>query len=59
MRCPICKAAITPGMQGPMPFCSPRCKAIDLGKWLTEAYAVPVDDSDDEMRHQPPESKDE
>ncbi len=42
-----------------MPFCSPRCKAIDLGKWLTEAYAVPVDDSDDEMRHQPPESKDE
>jgi len=29
------------------PFCSPRCRAIDLGKWLTEAYRVPVEDDDD------------
>lgn len=23
------------------PFCSPRCKQRDLGKWFTGAYAVP------------------
>jgi hypothetical protein len=22
------------------PFCSPRCKAIDLGKWLNEEYRI-------------------
>jgi endogenous inhibitor of DNA gyrase (YacG/DUF329 family) len=34
-------------MEGPsvaewpcFPFCSPRCKTIDLGRWLTESYAV-------------------
>jgi endogenous inhibitor of DNA gyrase (YacG/DUF329 family) len=24
------------------PFCSPRCKTIDLGAWAAEAYRVPV-----------------
>lgn len=24
------------------PFCSPRCRQIDLGRWLGERYAVPV-----------------
>tara|TARA_R100000656_G_scaffold86357_1_gene62788 strand:- start:395 stop:625 length:231 start_codon:yes stop_codon:yes gene_type:complete len=23
------------------PFCSERCKMIDLGQWLTESYAIP------------------
>jgi uncharacterized protein len=32
------------------PFCSERCKLIDLGAWATESYRVPVDpqDEDDE-----------
>lgn len=25
-----------------MPFCSPRCRQIDTGRWLGENYAVPV-----------------
>ena len=25
------------------PFCSERCKLIDLGKWASEEYAVPVE----------------
>jgi len=29
------------------PFCSERCRAIDLGAWLTEAYRVPAEDADD------------
>jgi endogenous inhibitor of DNA gyrase (YacG/DUF329 family) len=24
-----------------VPFCSDRCRLIDLGRWLDEAYAVP------------------
>ena len=24
-----------------MPFCSERCRQIDLGRWLSEAYVVP------------------
>jgi len=29
------------------PFCSERCKMIDLGAWASEAYRVPVADSPD------------
>jgi len=26
-----------------MPFCSDRCRQIDLGRWLREKYSVPVE----------------
>lgn len=26
-----------------MPFCSERCRQIDLGSWLGESYSMPVD----------------
>ena len=26
------------------PFCSARCRKIDLGRWLDEKYAIPGDD---------------
>jgi endogenous inhibitor of DNA gyrase (YacG/DUF329 family) len=26
-----------------LPFCSERCRTIDLGRWLGEAYRMPVD----------------
>jgi endogenous inhibitor of DNA gyrase (YacG/DUF329 family) len=29
------------------PFCSERCKLIDLGEWATEKYKVPVAEKDD------------
>jgi len=29
------------------PFCSERCKMIDLGAWATERYRVPVTETDD------------
>ncbi|MEM8739748.1 MAG: DNA gyrase inhibitor YacG [Planctomycetota bacterium] len=45
--CPTCKDpvdAATPAF----PFCSPRCKTIDLGRWLNEDYRVtrPIEQSD-------------
>ncbi len=37
-HCPICKKTAVSDFR---PFCSNRCKEVDLGKWLTGAYAVP------------------
>ncbi|HYD58377.1 MAG TPA: DNA gyrase inhibitor YacG [Burkholderiales bacterium] len=28
------------------PFCSERCKAVDLGDWASERYRVPAEDAD-------------
>ena len=55
MRCPICKRPVPDpppaGPRGPFPFCTERCKLVDLGRWLDGAYQVPVqitpDDPDD------------
>lgn len=35
--CPICKK---PRVEAHAPFCSPRCRDIDLGRWFGEDYAV-------------------
>lgn len=31
-----------------MPFCTERCRLVDLRRWLSEEYAVPVIRSDDD-----------
>ena len=28
------------------PFCSERCRSIDLGAWASEAYAIPAKEED-------------
>jgi uncharacterized protein len=46
VRCPICEKNM-PGhyKEWPdYPFCSPRCRKIDLGRWLGENYRVPTDE---------------
>ncbi len=44
-RCPICRSEA----QAPyLPFCSKRCADVDLGKWFTNAYAIPGTAHDDE-----------
>jgi uncharacterized protein len=48
MRCPICGKEAKPRTQNPcVPFCSPRCKQVDLGKWLNEEYRVYTDEKQD------------
>jgi endogenous inhibitor of DNA gyrase (YacG/DUF329 family) len=38
--CPICKKPVS--LEDPnMPFCSDRCRLIDLGNWATEKYSIP------------------
>ncbi|MEL7026927.1 MAG: DNA gyrase inhibitor YacG [Pseudomonadota bacterium] len=38
--CPVCKQ---PTEKSWRPFCSKRCADIDLGRWMTGAYSVPVE----------------
>ena len=40
MKCPICKKPVEFGAPQ-MPFCSERCRLIDLGKWASEEYVIP------------------
>jgi endogenous inhibitor of DNA gyrase (YacG/DUF329 family) len=40
-RCVICKKVIAARKRNQhYPFCSPRCRLIDLGKWLGEGYRI-------------------
>ena len=36
--CPICGK---PALERFRPFCSPRCKDVDLNRWFSGAYAIP------------------
>ncbi len=50
MHCPICKKPVPapdPNARGPYPFCSERCKLIDLGRWLDGKYQIPVEKDGD------------
>jgi len=43
-RCPICKKPLpreADQSSGHYPFCSERCKMVDLGHWLSDDYAIP------------------
>jgi endogenous inhibitor of DNA gyrase (YacG/DUF329 family) len=42
MKCPICKKDVD--LKSPeAPFCSERCRLIDLGKWASEEYRIPAE----------------
>jgi uncharacterized protein len=47
--CPICRK---PAGEQFRPFCSRRCRDVDLNRWLSGVYAVPVtaDEEEDERR---------
>ena len=40
LRCPVCRDAVSRSGEA-FPFCSRRCRSVDLGGWLGEAYRVP------------------
>lgn len=43
LSCAICERPIELRPANPhFPFCSPRCKDVDLGRWLQEDYRMPV-----------------
>ena len=50
LQCPICKKVVT-SKEAEFPFCSDRCRLIDLGKWASGAYVIssPVQDTGDRI----------
>ncbi len=40
MKCPLCKKDVAPESAF-APFCSDRCRLIDLGNWADEKYRIP------------------
>lgn len=48
-KCPICERPVKPRSENAdFPFCTARCKTIDLGKWVNEEYKIPAIESDDD-----------
>ncbi|MCG6206578.1 DNA gyrase inhibitor YacG [Rhodopseudomonas sp. HC1] len=43
--CPICRK---PAMPESHPFCSERCRDVDLNRWLSGSYAIPAAPADDD-----------
>jgi endogenous inhibitor of DNA gyrase (YacG/DUF329 family) len=43
MRCPTCRQELPPEGCRYEPFCSRRCKLVDLGKWLDGSYSIPAE----------------
>jgi endogenous inhibitor of DNA gyrase (YacG/DUF329 family) len=43
--CPICGKPASPAV---LPFCSPRCRDVDLNRWFSGSYVVPGADQEDE-----------
>ena len=51
LRCPICKKSVK-STDSDFPFCSDRCRLIDLGKWASGQYVIssPVTDAEEGVR---------
>jgi len=42
VKCPTCGKAVVWSEKNPWrPFCSERCKLIDLGEWANESHRIP------------------
>ena len=59
LRCPICRKIVLRS-EPEFPFCSERCKLIDLGKWASGGYVIssPVSDADEPIQEDSPENPD-
>ena len=61
-KCPVCERPVEPRAANPsFPFCSPRCRQVDLGRWLGEEYRLAdrhVEDQEDEQKPPPDDSFD-
>ncbi len=57
-KCPICSK---PSDRTLFPFCSSRCRQVDLNRWLNGAYAIPgpaAEEDDNGLPHRSEDSED-
>jgi endogenous inhibitor of DNA gyrase (YacG/DUF329 family) len=58
--CPVCKN-ITTWEENPFrPFCSERCKLVDLGAWASDEYRIPgspADETDQTVQEEEEDNK--
>ena len=52
VRCPVCKIKTTWEENPFKPFCSERCKLIDLGRWASEEYKVPDEHTENDTKEE-------
>ena len=56
VACPQCgKEVVWSSESKYRPFCSERCKMIDLGQWADESYRIPEDESQPDQSGEPSE----
>ena len=48
MKCPICRQNVNWEGNPNRPFCSERCRLIDLGNWATGQYSLPAEETNTE-----------
>jgi len=52
VKCPTCRKETTWENNPHRPFCSDRCKLIDLGAWTEERFKIPGDELDSQVDDQ-------
>ena len=58
VKCPICGTKTKLSKNPYRPFCSERCKTIDLGSWADEKYSMPGEEAgEDEIWEEHKEKK--
>jgi endogenous inhibitor of DNA gyrase (YacG/DUF329 family) len=48
MKCPVCGKPVTWDQAPNRPFCSERCRLLDLANWADEKYRLPSQQADSE-----------
>lgn len=49
VKCPICAKSFSYYESEFRPFCSDKCKMVDLGHWLNQTYTIPVAPTPNEL----------
>ena len=53
VRCTICEKQFETEKSPALPFCSQRCRDMDLGRWLDERYGLPYESEDEPEESRP------
>jgi uncharacterized protein len=56
-HCPICRKPVDSAIHPDFPFCSERCRLLDLGNWASEKYVVSEPLFDEEGEETPESDK--